>query len=86
MFEVMLMLAGDIENEVCCYIVWFGQVVFYKVGMLIIQELCQCVMDVFGDEFDWGEFYDVVLINGFVLFLFLEVNIDVYIVDILVVQ
>ncbi|MBO6730691.1 MAG: DUF885 family protein, partial [Maricaulis sp.] len=63
-----------------------GQAVSYKVGMLTIQELRQRAMDALGDEFDWGEFHDVVLTNGSVPLSLLEANIDAYIADTLAAQ
>lgn len=86
MLEATPMPAGDIENEVRRYIVWPGQAVSYKVGMLTIQELRQRAMDALGDEFDWGEFHDVVLTNGSVPLSLLEANIDAYIADTLAAQ
>ena len=67
---------GDIENEVRRYFVWPGQAVSYKVGMLTILELRQRAMDTLGDDFDWGEFHDVVLTNGSVPLSLLEELVD----------
>lgn len=86
MLEATPMPAGDIANEVRRYIVWPGQAVSYKVGMLTIQELRQRAMDALGDDFDWGEFHDVVLTNGSVPLSLLEANIDAYIADTLAAQ
>jgi uncharacterized protein (DUF885 family) len=58
------MTPGDIQAEVRRYIVWPGQAVSYKVGMLTILDLRNRAMEALGDDFDWGEFHDVVLTNG----------------------
>ena len=83
--EYMLMAtpmpAGDIENEVRRYIVWPGQAVSYKVGMLTILELRQRAMDALGEAFDYGEFHDVVLTNGSVPLSLLEELVDNYIAE-----
>jgi len=73
------MTEGDIRNEVRRYIVWPGQAMSYKVGMLTILELRQRAMTALGDEFDYGEFHDVVLGNGSVPLTLLSDLIDAYI-------
>jgi uncharacterized protein (DUF885 family) len=72
---------GDIRNEVRRYIVWPGQAVSYKIGMLTILELRQRTMDALGDDFDWGEFHDVVLTNGSIPLTLLEELVDDYIAE-----
>ena len=70
---------GDIRNEVRRYMVWPGQAVSYKIGMLTILELRQRAMDALGDDFDMGEFHDVVLTNGSIPLTLLEQLVDDYI-------
>ncbi|MHA6287032.1 DUF885 domain-containing protein [Maricaulis sp. CAU 1757] len=70
---------GDIRNEVRRYMVWPGQAVSYKIGMLTILELRQRAMDALGDRFDYGEFHDVVLTNGSIPLTLLEELVDDYI-------
>jgi len=72
---------GDIRNEVRRYMVWPGQAVSYKVGMLTILELRQRAMDALGDDFDWGEFHDVVLTNGSIPLTLLEQLVEDYIAE-----
>ena len=55
---------GDIEDEVRRYIVWPGQAVSYKIGMMTILQLREQAQAELGDDFDWGEFHDVVLTHG----------------------
>jgi len=81
MTENTPMTDGDIANEVRRYIVWPGQAVSYKIGMLTIQDLRQRTMDALGDDFDWGEFHDVVLGNGSVPLSLLSDMVDAYIAE-----
>ncbi len=55
---------GDIEEEVRRYFVWPGQAVSYKIGMMTILQLRESAQAQLGDDFDWGEFHDVVLTHG----------------------
>ncbi|WP_109259941.1 DUF885 domain-containing protein [Hyphobacterium indicum] len=73
------MTEGDIRNEVRRYIVWPGQAISYKVGMLTILELRQRSMEALGDQFDYGDFHDVVLGNGAVPLTLLSDLVDAYI-------
>ena len=79
MMETTPMPLGDITPEVRRYMVWPGQAVSYKIGMNTIIDLRQRTMDALGDDFDWGEFHDVILSNGSVPLTLLEENIDTYI-------
>ena len=79
MLEATPMTEGDITNEVRRYIVWPGQAVSYKMGMLTILDLRQRTMAALGDDFDWGEFHDIVLGNGSVPLSLLSDMVDDYI-------
>lgn len=81
MLENTPMPAGDIQNEVRRYIVWPGQAVSYKIGMLTILELRQRAMDALGEDFNYGEFHDVVLTNGSVPLTLLGELVDNYIAE-----
>jgi len=70
---------GDIVNEVRRYMVWPGQAVSYKVGMLTILDLRQRAMDQLGDDFSNGEFHDIVLTNGSIPLTLLEELVDAWI-------
>ncbi|MCW5724083.1 MAG: DUF885 domain-containing protein [Maricaulaceae bacterium] len=69
----------EIVREVERYIVWPGQAVSYMTGMLTILELRDRAMQALGDDFDWGEFHDVVLTAGAVPMPFLIERVDGYI-------
>ncbi len=58
------MTEGDITPEVERYIVWPGQAVSYKIGMMTILELRELARQELGDDFSWGGFHDAVLTAG----------------------
>lgn len=58
------MTKGDITPEVERYIVWPGQAVSYKIGMMTILELRTLAQQELGDKFRWGGFHDVILRSG----------------------
>jgi uncharacterized protein (DUF885 family) len=64
MLESTPMTEGDITPEVERYIVWPGQAVSYKTGMMFIQDLLFRAQDELGDDFTWGGFHDAVLTAG----------------------
>ena len=55
---------GDCIGMVERHIVWPGQAVSYKIGMLKFQELRAYAEDTLGENFSIQEFHDVVLKNG----------------------
>lgn len=79
MLENTPMTFGDIENEVRRYIVWPGQAVSYKVGMLTILELREKAMEALGDKFDYRDFHDTVLTHGSLPLSLLAEQVDAYI-------
>lgn len=70
---------SDVESEIERYIVWPGQALAYKVGMLKILELRQKAQDQLGQRFDIRQFHNVVLKNGPVPLVILEELVDDYI-------
>ncbi|MFW6300329.1 MAG: DUF885 domain-containing protein [Oceanicaulis sp.] len=58
------MTEGDITPEVERYIVWPGQAVSYKIGMITIQDLLARAQGELGADFRWGGFHDAVLTAG----------------------
>ena len=69
----------QVEIEVARYIVWPGQAVAYKIGMIKILELRQRAMDELGDRFDLTEFHNVLLGSGGMPLEILERVVDDYI-------
>ena len=55
---------GDIRAEVDRYIVWPGQATAYKIGMIKMQELRSHAEIELGEEFNIGEFHNIILSNG----------------------
>ena len=70
---------ADIRKAIERYAVLPGQATAYMIGKLKIMELRQQAMDDLGDDFDWGEFHDAVLVPGPVPLDMLEDNILAYI-------
>jgi len=63
---------GDCIGMVERHIVWPGQAVSYKIGMLKVQELRAYAEQELGNKFSLQEFHDVVLRNGSVTMDVLE--------------
>jgi len=63
---------GDCIGMVERHIVWPGQAVSYKIGMLKVQELRAFSEQELGDKFSLQEFHDIVLRNGSVTMDVLE--------------
>ena len=55
---------GMVEGQIARYIVWPGQAVAYKIGMMEILAQRQKAQDALGDAFDLREFHNVILANG----------------------
>ena len=72
---------GRVEYEVARYIVWPGQAVSYKIGMIKILELRQRAMDQLGEAFDLQAFHAVILENGNVPLAVLERLVEDWILD-----
>jgi uncharacterized protein (DUF885 family) len=70
---------SDVESEIERYIVWPGQALAYKVGMIKILELREKAKQQLGDSFDIKEFHRHVLMNGSLPLTLLEQQIDNYI-------
>ena len=68
-----------VQYQIARYIVWPGQAVSYKIGMLKIMALRQRAQDALGAEFDIRKFHNVILGEGAVPLAILEQIVDEYI-------
>jgi uncharacterized protein (DUF885 family) len=66
----------EVRTEIERYIVWPGQALSYKVGMLKILELRERAKNALGDKFDIKKFHTIVLDNGNPPLFILEELID----------
>jgi uncharacterized protein (DUF885 family) len=67
------------SHEIDRYVIWPAQATGYGIGMIEILELRQRAMDELGDQFDFGEFHQVVLGNGAMPLEILERVVEDYI-------
>ncbi len=70
---------SDVESEIERYIVWPGQALAYKVGMIKILELRQRAQEKLGEKFDIRQFHKAVLENGSLPLTLLDRQINNYI-------
>ncbi len=70
---------SDVISEIERYMVWPGQALGYKLGMIKILSLRDKAKTALGDSFDLSEFHDVVLLGGAVPMAVLENNINQWI-------
>lgn len=79
MYSTTGLALTDVESEIERYIVWPGQALAYKVGMLKIMELREKAEKALGNKYDIRKFHNVVLKNGAVPLTILEELVDKYI-------
>jgi uncharacterized protein (DUF885 family) len=70
---------GDVIAEIERYLVWPGQALAYKVGMLKILELREKAKNELGARFDIRKFHNVVIGSGSLPLSVLEQQVDAYI-------
>ena len=63
-WSINLSLLSEAESEIERYIVWPGQALSYKVGMIKILELREKAMSELGDKFNIKDFHSAVLDHG----------------------
>ena len=71
----------DVISEIERYIVWPGQALAYKVGMIKIMELREKTKNELKDKYDVKEFHTTVLKNGALPLTMLEEQINIYIAE-----
>lgn len=71
-----------IGPEVERYIVWPGQALSYKIGMMTILDLRQRARNELGDDFTWAGFHDAVLTSGSLPLPLLEERVDAWIAEV----
>ncbi len=79
MASVTGLALSDVESEIERYIVWPGQALAYKVGMIKIMELREKTKKSLGELYDIRKFHNVVLKNGAVPLTILEELVDAHI-------
>lgn len=79
MLEHTGMPDGDVVAEIERYIVWPGQALGYKMGMIHIQGLRAKAEAKLGEAFDLADFHDTVLMNGSLPMTVLDTVVDAYI-------
>ncbi|WP_444912364.1 DUF885 domain-containing protein [Microbulbifer sp. PAAF003] len=79
MLEKTGMTESEVTTEIERYMVWPGQALAYKTGMLKILELRERAKEALGSQFDIRQFHNVVLTNGALPLAVLEQQVDQWI-------
>jgi uncharacterized protein (DUF885 family) len=70
---------SDVVSEIERYMVWPGQALGYKLGMLKIVKLRKLAEEKLGEHFNLAEFHDLVLLGGAVPMSVLQKKVEVWI-------
>jgi uncharacterized protein (DUF885 family) len=70
---------SDVVTEIERYMVWPGQALGYKLGMLKINQLRTQAKADLADKFNLGEFHDLLLLGGAVPMTVLEEKINAWV-------
>ncbi|SHF97692.1 Uncharacterized conserved protein, DUF885 familyt [Microbulbifer donghaiensis] len=81
MVEKTGMAESEVTTEIERYLVWPGQALAYKAGMMKILELREKARTELGSEFDIRQFHNVVLTNGAMPLAVLENQVNHWIDD-----
>ncbi len=69
---------SDVVAEIERYMVWPGQALGYKLGMIKILELREMARQALGEKFDIKAFHDLVLLGGAVPMMVLDENVKAW--------
>lgn len=72
---------SDVVAEIERYMVWPGQALGYKLGMIKIVELRDMARVALGEQFDIKAFHDLILLGGAVPMAVLEENIKTWVAE-----
>ena len=70
---------SDVVSEIERYMVWPGQALGYKLGMLKILQLRSLAEEKLGEKFDLKEFHDLILLGGAVPMKILQEKVEAWI-------
>lgn len=79
MAETTGTVESDVVAEIERYMVWPGQALGYKMGMINMVKLRQHAKDALGDKFDIKGFHDLILLGGAVPMSVLNQKVDAWI-------
>ena len=76
----------EINTEIDRYISWPGQALSYKIGEIKIKELRSKSESLLGDKFDIRDFHNAILGKGTLTLPLMEIEVDNYIADKIIVN
>ena len=79
MAETTGTVESDVVAEIERYMIWPGQALGYKMGMINMVKLRQKAKDTLGDKFDIKGFHDLILLGGAVPMSVLNQKVDAWI-------
>ncbi|WP_154222083.1 DUF885 domain-containing protein [Marinicella rhabdoformis] len=79
MAETTGTVESDVVAEIERYMIWPGQALGYKMGMINMVKLRQKAKDALGEQFDIKAFHDLILLGGAVPMSVLDKKVDAWI-------